>query len=274
MVLRLSTSTTAALAPWFCHELHFLGQHRDGIVERCRLCDRHRQTSGNCAAIPQGKEPLLRYHAKLFSTLEPNNSRSLSVRTHARLKATDCKKEQRSHCHVCPSSSKVAPVDPRHYLRSSPVDWALHTAHASSGLTSLRGARPHIVESTTRVLRPAGHVSSTANKDRFDTLSIPHYVIHKGSLRGRRCGTSYAQMLYHRAHEALRKARKKGFEPMLERFQLSEEYRESQEKHGWTEELYSNLDKIASEERRYCATREERARFQHRGLHSGRQNQG
>ena len=51
--------------------------------------------------------------------------------------------------HPCPAAS-------RRYLRSSPVDWALHTARASSGLTSLRGTRSHIVETTTRVLRPAG----------------------------------------------------------------------------------------------------------------------
>ena len=34
-----------------------------------------------------------------------------------------------------------------------------------------------------------------ANKDRLDTLSIPKYVIHKRSLRERRCGTSDAQIL-------------------------------------------------------------------------------
>ena len=49
------------------------------------------------------------------------------------------------------------------------------------------------------------------NKERFDILSIPHYVIHKGSFRGRRCGTSDAQHLYHKANEALMKARKKQY---------------------------------------------------------------
>ena len=39
------------------------------------------------------------------------------------------------------------------------------------------------------------------NKDRFDILSIPNYVIHKGVFRGRRCGTSDAQQLYHKAQE-------------------------------------------------------------------------
>ena len=70
-------------------------------------------------------------------------------------------KEAGSHGHVCPSSFTLAPAALRRYLRSSPVEWALHNAHASSSLTSLRGTRSHIVESTTRVLRPARRVWPT-----------------------------------------------------------------------------------------------------------------
>ena len=49
----------------------------------------------------------------------------------------------------------------------------------------------------------------------------------------------------------------------MERFQISEEYRASHAEHIWTEKLGSHIDKIASEDRSYCATRKERARFQH-----------
>ena len=90
-------------------------------------------------------------------------------------------KEPGSHRHVCPSSFNLAPAALSRYLRSSPVDWALHTAHASSSLTSLRGTRSHIVESTTRVLRPAGRVSSTAKPTKIC------FVIVSGSGVAQRC---------------------------------------------------------------------------------------
>ncbi len=101
------------------------------------------------------------------------------------------------------------------------------------------------------------------NKDRFDILSIPNYVIHKGVFRGRRCGTSDAQQLYHKAHDSSRKSRKKGYESILERFQLSEEYIDSQTKIGWTEETCDHLDKIAAQDQSYTATREEEMRYAH-----------
>ena len=60
-----------------------------------------------------------------------------------------------------------------------------------------------------------------------------------------------------------RKARKNGYESIFEIFQLSEEYKDSQTKIGWTEETCDHLDKIAAQDQSYTATREERMRYAH-----------
>ena len=47
------------------------------------------------------------------------------------------------------------------------------------------------------------------NKDRFDVLSIPHYVIKKGPSHGARHGNTEKQIVYHAADVAAKKAVKK-----------------------------------------------------------------
>ena len=46
------------------------------------------------------------------------------------------------------------------------------------------------------------------NRDRFDVLSIPNYVIQKRLVRGRRCGNTDVQQLHHEAQDTLKEARK------------------------------------------------------------------
>ena len=66
------------------------------------------------------------------------------------------------------------------------------------------------------------------NKDRFDTLSIPGYVLKKNQSRGPRHGPSLRQTVYHEARDMLRKAKnvKKGqCQTFLERWYRDEKYR-------------------------------------------------
>ena len=55
------------------------------------------------------------------------------------------------------------------------------------------------------------------NRDRFDTWSIPHFVIKKSPSHGARHGKTEAQREYHQAHQFLKKAKKK-YETILQRF--------------------------------------------------------
>ena len=68
------------------------------------------------------------------------------------------------------------------------------------------------------------------NKDRSDVFSIPNYVIKKGISPGARHGPTERQRIHHKAHNTLRKAKKKGHKTILERFLNSPHYRESQTK--------------------------------------------
>ena len=47
------------------------------------------------------------------------------------------------------------------------------------------------------------------NKERYDVLSIPNFVIKKNPFHGARHGPSMRQKIYHKAHNMLKKARRK-----------------------------------------------------------------
>ena len=51
------------------------------------------------------------------------------------------------------------------------------------------------------------------NKDCFDVLSIPNYVIKKGPSHGARHGPTESQRIYFKAHNTLRKEQKHGTKP-------------------------------------------------------------
>ena len=65
------------------------------------------------------------------------------------------------------------------------------------------------------------------SRENFDTLSTSNYVIVKGPDHGARCGQSEKEQEYHKAHEALKKARKKDFKTFLQGFQEYDIYRDS-----------------------------------------------
>ena len=56
------------------------------------------------------------------------------------------------------------------------------------------------------------------NSERYDVLSIPNYVIEKGPSHGRRHGNTERQRIYHAAHVCSRKAVKKGYKSIPDRF--------------------------------------------------------
>ena len=87
--------------------------------------------------------------------------------------------------------------------------------------------------------------SRQMNKDRFDVLSIPGYVIKKNPTHGARHGPSVRQWMYFKAHEMLRKTRsnKNGnCKTVLETWYKDEQYRMSLSDIGWTEEQIKQYD--------------------------------
>ena len=98
------------------------------------------------------------------------------------------------------------------------------------------------------------------NQERFDILSIPNDIIKKKSYRGAKHGNSQIQRKYHKAEDCLRKAKKNHFTSILQRFQESETYRNSQLSHNWDEECCKELDHLALEDHSSTATAAERKR--------------
>ena len=66
------------------------------------------------------------------------------------------------------------------------------------------------------------------NKDRFDVLSIPNYVIKKGPSHGAQHGPNVRQRIYFIAHNALRKSKRKNYKSILDRFKRCQLHRDSQ----------------------------------------------
>ena len=98
------------------------------------------------------------------------------------------------------------------------------------------------------------------NKDRHDVLSIPNHVIKKGSSYGARHGNTERQSICHAARVSSRKAKKKGYNSILDRFLNSPGYRESHSKIGWNEDHCARYDAISAEDHSFIATAAERFR--------------
>ena len=94
-------------------------------------------------------------------------------------------------------------------------------------------------------LRPSNKIRKL-NKDRFDVLSIPNYVIKKGPSHGARHGNTEEQIIYHAALVSSKKAKKNDCESLLDRFLNSPCYRESQINIAWNEEHCARYDVIAA----------------------------
>ena len=87
------------------------------------------------------------------------------------------------------------------------------------------------------------------NRDRFDTLSIPNYVIKQGASHGARHRKTEEQRIYHVAYNAWKRCRQKGeYNGILDRFLNTPRYRASQTVHGWTEEMCAKCDARAQED--------------------------
>ena len=95
-----------------------------------------------------------------------------------------------------------------------------------------------------------------SNRDRFDTLSIPRYVIKKGPLHGARHGNTEGQRIYHAAHNAAKRARKREINPSWTDFKIVQ-LTESQLAIGWDEAFCTHYDEISKEDHAYECTAEE-----------------
>ena len=108
-------------------------------------------------------------------------------------------------------------------------------------------------------LRPS-QKNRKLNKDRFDVLSIPNYVIMKGLSHGARHGPTEGQRFISKLTMHSGKQKKHGHRTILDRFLNSPRYRDSQTNVGWDEHICAFHDVIASEDHSYIATRWERSR--------------
>ena len=100
------------------------------------------------------------------------------------------------------------------------------------------------------------------NRDLFETLSIPHYVIKKGPLHGASHGNTERQRIYHAARNEARKARKRGHKSILDRFHTCPIYRESQLAIGWDEAFCVHDDNISNDLHTYVYTADEHKRLE------------
>ena len=99
------------------------------------------------------------------------------------------------------------------------------------------------------------------NKDLFDVLSIPNYVIKKEASYGARHGNTERQIIWITqltCHS--QEGSEKGLKSILDRFLNSPRYRGSLTKIGWDEERCARNDAIAAEDHSYFATAAERFR--------------
>ena len=101
------------------------------------------------------------------------------------------------------------------------------------------------------------------NKERFDVMSIPGYVIKKNPSHGARHGSSVRQTLYFPAHDMLRKARsnKNGnCKTLPARWYKDDQHRKSLSDIGKTEEQVKQYDALVLEDHSNVSTPEERSR--------------
>ena len=92
------------------------------------------------------------------------------------------------------------------------------------------------------------------NKDRYDSLSIPGYLIKKNQSRGPWNGQSMRQIMYHGAHDMLRKAKPPmngSCETILERWYTDADCQKSLSDEDWTEEKIRQYDALALEDQSF-----------------------
>ena len=97
-------------------------------------------------------------------------------------------------------------------------------------------------------------------KDNYDFNSIPGHIIKKNSSRGPKDGQSERQIMFFKAKDMLRKAKKKNHPTILSRWKTDEEYRKSLGLIDIGKKESMLYDQIALEKHDSSATKAERIR--------------
>ena len=92
------------------------------------------------------------------------------------------------------------------------------------------------------------------DKNSYDAVSIPGYVIKKNSDHGAKHGRTERQRI------KARQCKHGGHNTILERWRKDDEYRKSVSEIGWTKEQIIQYDELAVEEHFDSATKGERTR--------------
>ena len=129
--------------------------------------------------------------------------------------------------------------------------------YMSSGHVFFASADKHVCRHSKKQIRR--HVSRLT-KLRCEVLTSSSFMFKKDNGRGRHCRTSDPPKIHDRAQNALKKAKKHGYESIHERWVHDERFRNSQKEIGWTKEFCLELDKLENTDRSYHSTREERER--------------
>ena len=96
------------------------------------------------------------------------------------------------------------------------------------------------------------YISST-----LDSFSVANFYIRKDRPRGHRYGKATGCKEYHTAHQLAKKCRKKGYESIYDRYIRDKAFRSAMIDHSRTEQMIIEMDKLASEDHSYKASREE-----------------
>ena len=115
--------------------------------------------------------------------------------------------------------------------------------------------RNHLLQLWTKL--KTSRSPTTFQQDNYDFNSIPVYIIEKNSSRGPKHGQSERQMMFFKAKDMPRKA-KKNHPTLLSRWKAQQSYRSSLEEHGIGEKEIMLYDQIALEKHDYTATKAER----------------
>ena len=91
----------------------------------------------------------------------------------------------------------------------------------------------------------------------LDTFSIPNFYIRKNRPHGHRYGKSQGCKEYFTANQLAKKCRKKKYDSIHDRFIRDKTFRKAMIEVGRSEQMIIEMDKLASEDHTYKASKEE-----------------
>ena len=91
----------------------------------------------------------------------------------------------------------------------------------------------------------------------FDTFSIPNFYIRKNRPRGHRYGKSPGCKEYFTANQLAKKCRKKKYDSIHDRYIRDKTFRKAMIEVGRSEQMIIEMDKLASEDHTYKASKQE-----------------